>query len=239
MKRVSVPKTAVVLRRMSWFLKCQDATGHHDPGPMVNFWAVRRSIAATRLVTSARSCTTTRSNPFSIDSVGCWWAQLFSIHLCGQSRGLTQLPSDEILGWEPAFSYFLLCREVEYDMKLLQHLRQAVCGAACAILVDGIPKLGLRRPTWISQLLPAEAPLCNRSNEMHLRGALRRESKAPCNLCGFFSPDGSRRLGKSFDGSRLGVSRDWRRAAGWPCQMDPFAGYIRETREALGSNPIG
>ena len=30
-------------------------------------------------------------------------------------------------------------------------------------------------------------------------------------------------------------------AAGWPCQMDPFAGYIRETHEALVAwqEPLG
>ena len=116
--------------------------------------------------------------PFSIDSVGCWWAQLLSIHLCGQSRGLTQLPSDEILGWEPAFSYFLLCREVEYDMKLLQHLRQAVCGAACAILVDGIPKLG---PDFLQKLLSAiEAMKC--ISEAPFEGNPRR----PVIFAGFF-----------------------------------------------------
>ena len=57
--------------------------------------------------------------PFSRDSVGCWWAQLLSIHLCGHKMGLTQLPSDDILGWEPAFSYLLLWSEGDYDMKLL------------------------------------------------------------------------------------------------------------------------
>ena len=45
-----------------------------------------------------------------------WWAQLLSIHLCGQSRGLTQLPSDGILGRELPFTYLLLWSEMDAKM---------------------------------------------------------------------------------------------------------------------------
>ena len=63
-------------------------------------------------------------------------------------------------------------------MKLLQHLRQAVCGAACAILVDGIPKLG---PDFLQKLLSAiEAMKC--ISEAPFEGNPRR----PVIFAGFF-----------------------------------------------------
>ena len=167
---------------------------------MVNFWAVRRSIAATRLGHFRQEL---HHHPAATFFHRQCRVLVGSAPLYPSLRS-KQGPDSAPKWWDPWLRTCILLLSPLQGGGVWHEVATAF---AASCVWSSMCNIGGWHPkTW--PWLPAEAPQCNRSNEMHLGGALRRESTAPCDLCGFFSPDGSRRLGKSFDGSRLVESHE-------------------------------